>query len=120
MLEENTWYDTTTGTFDVHQYLTEMMYDHEDNELDLYNSMLSMTTRTKKPSPKMNKRHDQRRGRRELYLHVAEKTGNLRLFLQQNLCGGICTLTAHNQTMPDSFASFDVGFDTPTNNSFGS
>lgn len=38
MQAENTWYDTTTGSFDIQQYLKEMMDDHVDNEL--YDAML--------------------------------------------------------------------------------
>jgi hypothetical protein len=40
MQEEDSWYNDTTGSFDIQQYLKVMMDDHDHHEVDVFNSMI--------------------------------------------------------------------------------
>jgi hypothetical protein len=40
MQEEDSWYNDTTGSFDIRQYLKVTMDDHDHNEVDVFNSMI--------------------------------------------------------------------------------
>jgi hypothetical protein len=40
MQEEDSWYNDTTGSFDIQQYLKVTMDDHDHNEVDVFNSMI--------------------------------------------------------------------------------
>ena len=40
MQEEDSWYNDTTGSLDIQQYLKVTMDDHDHNEVDVFNSMI--------------------------------------------------------------------------------